>query len=172
MAVLYTRAGVCPVALCPRRQMYQIVWLKSTASFAKMFSNNGNSTLFPRAAQHLPVTMTSNRGGARPARPLSALPKNERTGMAYMRRFDFEPRAGQAGHLHEGSHPEVREVYRLKSQGKSVIIWPLVNYEFVDEHAAMDIRSGLYQGRTAPRPEDAEQLSREPERACRPSTAS
>ena len=26
---------------------------------------------------------------------------------------------------------EVREVYRLKSQGKSVI-WPLVNYEFVD----------------------------------------
>ncbi len=25
---------------------------------------------------------------------------------------------------------EVREVYRLKSQGKSVI-WPLVNYEFV-----------------------------------------
>ena len=40
---------------------------------------------------------------------------------------------------------EVREVYRLKSQGKSVI-WPLVNYEFVDEHAAMDIRSGYIKG--------------------------
>lgn len=40
---------------------------------------------------------------------------------------------------------EVREVYRLKSQGKSVI-WPLINYEFVDEHAAMDIRSGYIKG--------------------------
>ena len=40
---------------------------------------------------------------------------------------------------------EVREVYRLKSEGMSVI-WPLVNYEFVEEHAAMDIRSGYVKG--------------------------
>ena len=26
------------------------------------------------------------------------------------------------------------------------MIWPLVNYEFVDEHAAMDIRSGYIKG--------------------------
>lgn len=39
----------------------------------------------------------------------------------------------------------VRNVYKLKSQGKSVV-WPLVNYEFVDEHAAMDIRSGYIKG--------------------------
>ena len=40
---------------------------------------------------------------------------------------------------------KVRNVYQLKAQGKSVI-WPLVNYEFVDEHAAMDIRSGYIKG--------------------------
>ena len=39
----------------------------------------------------------------------------------------------------------VRNVYKLKSEGKAVI-WPLVNYEFVDEHAAMDIRSGYIKG--------------------------
>lgn len=39
----------------------------------------------------------------------------------------------------------VRNVYKLKSEGKTVI-WPLVNYEFVDEHAAMDIRSGYVKG--------------------------
>ena len=36
---------------------------------------------------------------------------------------------------------KVREVYKLKSKGESVI-WPLVNYEFEKENAAMDIRSG------------------------------
>lgn len=40
---------------------------------------------------------------------------------------------------------KVRNVYQLKSKGMSVI-WPLVNYEFVDEHAAMDIRSGYIKG--------------------------
>lgn len=40
---------------------------------------------------------------------------------------------------------EVRNVYQLKSQGKTVI-WPLVNYEFEEEHAAMDIRSGYVKG--------------------------
>lgn len=40
---------------------------------------------------------------------------------------------------------KVRGVYQLKSQGKTVI-WPLVNYEFEDEHAAMDIRSGYVKG--------------------------
>lgn len=40
---------------------------------------------------------------------------------------------------------KVRGVYRLKSQGQSVI-WPLVNYEFEEEHAAMDIRSGYVKG--------------------------
>lgn len=40
---------------------------------------------------------------------------------------------------------EVRNVYRLKSEGQSVI-WPLVNHEFPDEHAAMDIRSGYVKG--------------------------
>jgi len=40
---------------------------------------------------------------------------------------------------------KVRDVYKLKSEGKSVI-WPLVNYEFKDEHAAMDIRSGYIKG--------------------------
>lgn len=40
---------------------------------------------------------------------------------------------------------EVRNVYRLKSEGQSVI-WPLVNHEFADEHAAMDIRSGYIKG--------------------------
>lgn len=39
----------------------------------------------------------------------------------------------------------VRNVYKLKSEGKTVI-WPLVNYEFADEHAAMDIRSGYVKG--------------------------
>ena len=39
----------------------------------------------------------------------------------------------------------VRNVYKLKSEGKAVI-WPLVNYEFIDEHAAMDIRSGYIKG--------------------------
>lgn len=39
----------------------------------------------------------------------------------------------------------VRNVYKLKSKGMAVI-WPLVNYEFVDEHAAMDIRSGYIKG--------------------------
>ena len=40
---------------------------------------------------------------------------------------------------------KVRNVYKLKSEGKSVI-WPLVNYEFEDEQAAMDIRSGYIKG--------------------------
>jgi len=40
---------------------------------------------------------------------------------------------------------KVKDVYKLKSEGKSVI-WPLVNYEFIDEHAAMDIRSGYIKG--------------------------
>lgn len=40
---------------------------------------------------------------------------------------------------------EVRNVYKLKTEGKSVI-WPLVNHEFVDEKAAMDIRSGYIKG--------------------------
>lgn len=39
----------------------------------------------------------------------------------------------------------VRNVYQLKSQGMSVI-WPLVNHEFEDRHAAMDIRSGYIKG--------------------------
>ena len=39
----------------------------------------------------------------------------------------------------------VRNVYKLKAEGKTVI-WPLVNYEFKDEHAAMDIRSGYVKG--------------------------
>ena len=39
----------------------------------------------------------------------------------------------------------VRNVYKLKSEGKAVI-WPLVNYEFKEEHAAMDIRSGYIKG--------------------------
>lgn len=39
----------------------------------------------------------------------------------------------------------VKNVYKLKSEGNSVI-WPLVNHEFVDEHAAMDIRSGYIKG--------------------------
>lgn len=40
---------------------------------------------------------------------------------------------------------KVRSVYQLKTQGRTVI-WPLVNYEFEDEHAAMDIRSGFVKG--------------------------
>ena len=40
---------------------------------------------------------------------------------------------------------KVREVYQLKSKGESVI-WPLVNYEFKKENAAMDIRSGYVMG--------------------------
>ncbi|MEG0431163.1 MAG: ornithine cyclodeaminase family protein [Anaerovoracaceae bacterium] len=40
---------------------------------------------------------------------------------------------------------QVQKVYMLKSEGKSVI-WPLVNYEFEEEHAAMDIRSGYVKG--------------------------
>lgn len=39
----------------------------------------------------------------------------------------------------------VRNVYKLKSEGKTVI-WPLVNYAFVPEKAAMDIRSGYIMG--------------------------
>lgn len=39
----------------------------------------------------------------------------------------------------------VSNVYKLKADGKTVI-WPLVNYEFEDEHAAMDIRSGYVKG--------------------------
>lgn len=39
----------------------------------------------------------------------------------------------------------VEEVYKLKANGKSVI-WPLVNYEFGPEKAAMDIRSGYIMG--------------------------
>lgn len=39
----------------------------------------------------------------------------------------------------------VKEVYQLKAAGKSVV-WPLVNYEFTDESAAMDIRSGYVKG--------------------------
>lgn len=41
---------------------------------------------------------------------------------------------------------EVRNVYKLKAQDKTVI-WPLVNYEFLDENAAMDIRSGYVKGK-------------------------
>lgn len=40
---------------------------------------------------------------------------------------------------------KVRDVYKLKSKGESVI-WPLVNYEFEKENAAMDIRSGYVMG--------------------------
>lgn len=40
---------------------------------------------------------------------------------------------------------KVRSAYQLKSAGRTVI-WPLVNYEFEDEHAAMDIRSGFIKG--------------------------
>lgn len=40
---------------------------------------------------------------------------------------------------------KVRNAYQLKSAGRTVI-WPLVNYEFEDEHAAMDIRSGFIKG--------------------------
>ena len=40
---------------------------------------------------------------------------------------------------------KVRGVYQLKSKGESVI-WPLVNYEFPQENAAMDIRSGYVMG--------------------------
>lgn len=40
---------------------------------------------------------------------------------------------------------KVRGVYQLKAKGQSVI-WPLVNYEFEEEHAAMDIRSGYVKG--------------------------
>lgn len=40
---------------------------------------------------------------------------------------------------------KVREVYQLKSKGESVI-WPLVNYEFKKENAAMDLRSGYVMG--------------------------
>ena len=40
---------------------------------------------------------------------------------------------------------KVRGVYQLKSDGKTVI-WPLVNHEFIDEKAAMDIRSGYVKG--------------------------
>lgn len=40
---------------------------------------------------------------------------------------------------------KVRGVYQLKAKGLSVI-WPLVNYEFEEEHAAMDIRSGYVKG--------------------------
>lgn len=39
----------------------------------------------------------------------------------------------------------VRNVYKLKTEGKTVI-WSLVNYEFEDEHGAMDIRSGYVKG--------------------------
>ncbi len=39
----------------------------------------------------------------------------------------------------------VRGVYQLKTRGESVI-WPLVNYEFEDKDAAMDIRSGYVMG--------------------------
>lgn len=39
----------------------------------------------------------------------------------------------------------VSRVYQLKAEGKSVI-WPLVNYKFVPEKAAMDIRSGYIMG--------------------------
>ncbi len=50
---------------------------------------------------------------------------------------------------------EVRKVYKLKSQGKTVI-WPLVNYEFEEEHAAMDIRSGYVKGEQASWTENAQ----------------
>lgn len=40
---------------------------------------------------------------------------------------------------------KVRSVYQLKAQGKTVI-WPLVNYEFEEGNAAMDIRSGYVKG--------------------------
>lgn len=40
---------------------------------------------------------------------------------------------------------EVRQVYQTKAEGNSVI-WPLVNHEFVEERAAMDIRSGYIKG--------------------------
>lgn len=41
---------------------------------------------------------------------------------------------------------EVKNVYRLKSQGETVV-WPLVSYDFVEEHAVMDIRSGYVKER-------------------------
>ena len=40
---------------------------------------------------------------------------------------------------------KVRGVYQLKSQGQTVI-WPLVNHEFDEADAAMDIRSGYVKG--------------------------
>lgn len=40
---------------------------------------------------------------------------------------------------------KVKTAYKLKSEGKAVI-WPLVNYEFEQENAAMDIRSGYIMG--------------------------
>lgn len=40
---------------------------------------------------------------------------------------------------------KVRGVYQLKTEGQSTI-WPLVNYEFADKNAAMDIRSGYVMG--------------------------
>lgn len=40
---------------------------------------------------------------------------------------------------------KVRGVYQLKAQGQTVI-WPLVNYEFDEADAAMDIRSGYVKG--------------------------
>lgn len=40
---------------------------------------------------------------------------------------------------------KVRGVYQLKTKGESVI-WPLVNYEFEQGNAAMDIRSGYVMG--------------------------
>lgn len=40
---------------------------------------------------------------------------------------------------------KVRGVYQLKTKGESVI-WPLVNYEFEQANAAMDIRSGYVMG--------------------------
>ena len=53
----------------------------------------------------------------------------------------------------------VRGVYQLKTRGESVI-WPLVNYEFEDKDAAMDIRSGYVMGdEAAARNEDAQQFS-------------
>lgn len=39
----------------------------------------------------------------------------------------------------------VRNVYKLKTEGKSVV-WSLVNYEFTEANAAMDIRSGYVKG--------------------------
>ena len=40
---------------------------------------------------------------------------------------------------------KVRGVYQLKSKGQTVI-WPLVNHEFDEADAAMDIRSGYVKG--------------------------